>query len=385
MSYGMRRHVARGEQSDAATPEATAPANAYGSAIHHVIAATEDGHPDEEAIQQAWDLYGRWLEPTDLTLLREDLAVYRARDFPGTRTIAAEDEFRVPLFVHEGEQIYFRFKIDRLYERLDAEGTFIHVDYKSSKHPQSEAEVHANRQMWAYNWGICEYFPEVDTLIQTYDQLRYGQIPTRKSEPQRAEIKEWLIAEVLSILRDESVQGDGLLEPKFNQWCPWCPIMESCPVIGKLTDFSLARIAALQPDEAVLKQDRSLSKKVKAGTLDPARIDVYVTELEDAKRARQVLERFEGSVKDVLRDLPAERRGALGYELRGRTNSVFTAQAAAALHGSLGDRFYEVVKITKTGLEHNIVEDPDLLSWAIDLAEKADGTPAVVQTKGGAV
>lgn len=161
--------------------------------------------------------------------------------------------------------------------------------------------------------------------------------------------------------------------------------MESCPVIGKLTDFSLARIAALQPDEAVLKQDRSLSKKVKAGTLDPARIDVYVTELEDAKRARQVLERFEGSVKDVLRDLPAERRGALGYELRGRTNSVFTAQAAAALHGSLGDRFYEVVKITKTGLEHNIVEDPDLLSWAIDLAEKADGTPAVVQTKGGAV
>src|SRR4051812_43305930 len=102
MSYGLRRHTGKAQQSDERTPEAGSYATAYGSAIHDAIQALEDGYDVEAAIQVAWNQWGSWLEPGDVDLLRHDLEVYLQRDFPNTRTIAAEDEFRIPLFVHQG-------------------------------------------------------------------------------------------------------------------------------------------------------------------------------------------------------------------------------------------------------------------------------------------
>lgn len=385
MSFGMRRHTARGEQSDRRTPEAdvfgAAWARTYGSAIHVAIAATEDGYTLEDAVQIAWNEHGRLLDPPDLDMLEDDLSVYVQRDFPGTRTVAAEEDVRVPLFVHKGVQIYFRFKLDRLYERLDAAGVFVHVDYKSSKHPKSEKEVHESTQLWSYNFGIHEHWPEVDQLVQIYDQLRFGQIPTRKGPDQLRQIKAWLIKQATAILEDESWQADGLLEHSFNEWCPWCPILESCPVVGDLTDFSLTRIAALAPMRPKRKKDGTPSKLMEQVPLDASRLPTYVTELEGAKRARQVLERFEESVKELIRELPEAERLKLGYDLRPRTDNVFGEQAARALHERFGDRFYELVKITKTNLEANIVEDEDLLAWAISLADRRKGAMSVVARK----
>lgn len=378
MSYGMRRHVGRGQQSDQRTPEAWSPATAYGSAIHHAIQATEDGYDDAGAVQQAWNEWGAHLNPEDLEMLHQDIATYRQRDFPNTRLIASEDEYRVPLFEHNGEQIFFRFKLDRLVERLDAPGVFLHVDYKSSSHPKSELEVHSDRQMWAYNWGIHEVFPEVDQLHQFYDQLKFGQVPTRKSAAQRLQIRDWMIARITAILEDDDYGDDGLLRPTYNQWCPWCPIMESCAVVPQLTDFALTRIAALAPQRPKKKKDGTDSKKMENVPLDPARLGEYVKQLEKSKRARQVIERFEKAVKEIIRDLPEQDRAKLGYKLQTRNNNTFPPRAAEALHEALGERFYELVTITQAGLERNIVEDDDLLAWALGLAEKEAGTPAVV-------
>lgn len=385
MSYGMRRHTGRAAQSDQEMPEANIAgavwARSYGSAIHTAIEAIEDGDSDDDAIQQTWNRYGRYLDPEDLDLLRDDLRIYRARDFAGTRTIAAEDEYRVPLFVHNGVQIYFRFKLDRLYERLDSPGDFLHIDYKSSKWAKSDAEVHSDLQLWSYNFGIHEFFPECERLHQFYDQLRYGQIPTRKTDKQREQIREWLIRQATAVLEDEAWQEDGLLEHSLNEWCPWCPILEGCPVVPKLTDFSLARIAALQPMRAKLKKDGTESKVQEATPLDPSRIDEYAEQLPDVMRAKAVLERFESSVKAIVRDMPSERRAALGYELRGRKNRVFDAGAAQALHERLGPRFYELVKLTKSGLESNLAEDESLLEWALELAEEQAGAVSVVKAR----
>lgn len=375
-SYGMRRHVARGQQSDQRTPESGSYATEYGSAIHDCIRWVEDGYSDDDAITKAFVRYGRWLEPSDQQLLRDDLEVYRSRDFPDTRTIALEDEFRVPLFKHDGAMIFFRFKLDRLYERLDAPGTFIHVDYKSSRHAKAEADVHSDLQLWAYNWGVHEHFPECDRLLQFYDQLRYGQVPTRKSDEQREQIREWLIRQVTAVLEDEDFGDDELLAPKFNEWCPWCPILESCSVVRDLTDYAATRIAALAPAE---KQGRRTVLN-----LDAARAGEYTDELDKVRRARQVLERFEESVRGLLRDMPADRREALGYDRRSRTNTIFTPRAAEALHEALGDRFYELVKITKSGLESNLVDDDDLLAWALGLGDKVAGADVIVPRRDAA-
>lgn len=386
-SYGMRRHTGRGSQDDSNTPESDIAgavwARGYGSAIHKAIEATEDGFADEAAVQQAWNEFGRFLEPADLDLLRSDMEIYRTRDFPRTRLVLAEEDIRVPLLVHEGVQIYFRAKVDRLYELLDAPGTFLHIDYKSSKWLKSEKEVHSDRQLWSSNWLIHEFFPECERLIQHYDQLRGGQVPTRKSDEQRVQIRDWLEKEVRAILADEDWQPDGLLRHKLNQWCPWCPLLEGCPVVGEITHYTAARIAVLAPERPKQKADGSDSKVMEAVPLDPAQIEMYTAELSKAKLAAKVLDRFVESVNGILREMPAAERAALGFELRNRNNNVFSAQAAKTLHEALiargeGDRFYEIVSLTKTGLEKNLAESEQLLADALALSERRAGTPSVV-------
>jgi hypothetical protein len=370
MSYGLRRHTGKAQQSDERTPEAGSYATAYGSAIHDAIQALEDGYDVEDAIQVAWNRWGSWLEPGDVDLLREDLAIYLQRDFPGTRTIASEDEYRIPLFVHKGRQVWFRFKIDRLYERLDAPGVFIHVDYKSSRHAKSEQEVHEDVQMWLYNFGIHEFFPECERLFQFYDQLRYGQVPTSKSADQRRQARDWLIKQITAVLEDEDVREDGLHRPKKNRWCAWCPVMESCPVIEELTEFGLVEIAALAPQEKVGRK--------KVVQLAEDRVPEYVERLGEVKHAIGVLERFEKAVSRLIKEMPTDRRAELGYELKERKASNFSPRAAEELHDRLGERFYELVQLTKTGLEKNLKEDPELLEWALSLAEEEVGAAVLV-------
>lgn len=374
MSYGMRRHSGKGAQDDTRTPEGSNQGAQYGSAIHEAIAAVEEGYPHEKAIQIAWDKYGRKLRPSDLALLNEDLITYHARDFPNTRTISSEEDLRVPLLVHDGRQVYFRFKLDRLYERVDAPGTYIHVDYKSSRWARSEQEVHEDLQMWAYNFAIHEYFPECERLIQVYDQLRYGQFQTRKNDVQRAQMRNWLEINVRAILDDEDVRDDGLLRPSFNKWCPWCPVMESCDVVGQLTDYAATRIDALAP---TVKEGRRKVTKV-----EPGKLEEYTAEFDKVRTAIAVLERFQSTVKDeLLRELPDEELAALGYELAERSNTVFEPDAVERLYEALGPEFFSVAKITKSKLEAALKEDPDLLEWALEQGTKVAGTAVLQRMK----
>jgi len=356
MAYGMKRHIGEGKQSDAMTPEGGSPAAAYGSCLHDVVALTEEPMPDEQAIQAAWAKWGRWLEPGDLDRLRDDLATYRDRDYPNTRTVLCEDEIKVPLLMHDGERVWFRAKIDRLYERLDEPGTFIHVDYKTSKWPKNQADVDGHLQMWAYNWAIHEHLPEVETLVQTYDQLRYGQVQTRKSDDQRRQIRDWLRAEATAIIEDED------LEPTFNRWCAYCALIADCPVIPQLSGFAQAGIAALQ------------------GNADP--IQEYVAGLDRARQARAALEAYETKVKGLLRDAPESVRLESGFTQRPRRTSNFSPAAKAVLAERLGDRFLDAATITKSRLESALADEPELLDWALGLAEKID-QPTLNRTVGG--
>jgi hypothetical protein len=370
-SYGMRRHTGVGLQSDDETPESGSYATAYGSAIHTIIEEVENGASDNDALQAAFQGYAHELDPSDLDLLRADLETYRARDAGNVRTIAVEDEFRVPLFKHNGRTIYFRFKLDRLYERLDAPGHFIHVDYKSSRHAKSEAEVHSDKQMWAYNFGIYEFWPEVERLSQLYDQLRYGQVPTSKNAQQREQMREWLIRGATAVLENDDWQPDELLPARKNAWCAWCPITESCPVITALTEFALLEIETLAPAE---KEGRKTVLN-----LDESLLGEYVERLEDAKQAIRILERFRDSVNSLIKRMPEADRLDLGYRLRGKKLRVWTPQHKAELHERLGDEFYELVGVTKSGLESIFADDPETLAWALDRALETAGAESVVK------
>jgi len=345
MSFSMKRHTEEGEPPEAAIE------HAYGSCIHDVFQAIEEnGLSDELAVQAAFDKWAWALEPDDLEQLKKDIQTYRERDFIGVRTLAVEQEFRVPLLQHEGRTIYFRFKLDRLYQRIDNASVFLHVDYKSSKHRKSEAEVHKDTQMWAYNWGIHSFFPECATLIQHYDQLRFGAITTRKSEEQREAVAEWLREQVRAILADESFQADGLLKPRFNQWCPYCPILGSCSVVDDLSDFARSEIAVLTPS----KEDAA-----KVG-LDATPFETYVEKLSSVEDAEKALEEFRDRVRGIIKKLPTSERERMGFKLSSRNSDVFTPEAMRQMHELLGEEFYLLVGITKKRLDELFDDDPRL-------------------------
>jgi hypothetical protein len=218
MQFGMRRHEETGE-----APESWAPGNAYGSAIHYCLEKLDDGASEQDASQGAMEIWSQWLEPSDLDMLYDDMEKYQAREELGVRTLLNEGEVSVRLFVHPVVgQVWFRAKIDRLYQSLADPAALVHVDFKSSKHAKSEDEVHKDTQIWAYHWIIVKWFeytyPEhgAPALQQIYDQLRYGQIGTSKSPDQLASIERWLTQVATALIEDEE------MAPKFNEWCPWC-------------------------------------------------------------------------------------------------------------------------------------------------------------------
>lgn len=369
MSFSMRRHTPAGEP-----PEAVTVSTAFGSAMHDVFEFIGNNDAfDDEAIQYAFDKWASWLEPDDLPRMRENLRVYRQRDYLGVRTVAVEGEYRVPLFTAEdGRTIYFRCKIDRLYQSLRDEGVFISVDYKTSRWPKTEEEVHSDPQQWAYNWAIHEVFPEVTTLVNVYDQLRYGAIPTRKSDAQREQIREWLTRHVKAIMKDEAYGGDGLLKPKLNDWCAYCAIAESCSIVKDVTDFTAAKIAALAPQH---KDGRSV-----VVDLDPNRIDEYVSVLEEVGRAKKLLERYESGVKAVVQNLPQDHRERLGYAVRERRVDTYPPRALELAHEVMGDAFYEAVGLSKAAIER--FPDEKGREFLRGLAEKKVGATWVEKRRG---
>jgi hypothetical protein len=357
----MRRHTEAGEH-----PEAQGPSTAYGSAIHEAIAHAERADAsDEQAIQWAFDRFAKWLDPEDLERLRADLATYRDRDYIGVHTVGVEEELRTPLFTFEDQTVYLRTRIDRLYQRRDNPGVFVHVDYKSSKWPRTEQEVHEDRQLWLTNLIVHELYPECETLIQAYDQLNFGVLTTRKTEAQRELIREWATKQIVAILHDAE------MKPTRNQWCPWCPIMESCPVVPQLTEFALAELAALAPAE---KQGRKTVLN-----LDPDLIDVYVDALDDVALARGVLKRYDESVRDVIKGLPTPKREELGYDVTNRSKTTWPPEALRAAHEVLGDEFYELVGLSKTALERRGHERAAVV---LGMSVREDGAPVIKRRKG---
>jgi hypothetical protein len=338
---GMRRHTGK------AAPESWSPANAYGSAIHLGIHVLDETGDVEQAVTTAFREFKQWLDPDGLQLLRDDLDTYLLREPLGYRTVFSEGEIKVPLFVHPtAGQIYFRARIDRLYVREDDDTSFLIVDYKSSRWPKSEDEVMTDPQGWAYQWGVREYMPEIETLNHRYDQLRFGMIETSKNEEQLARMKKWLIEAATAALEDDE------MAPSFNDWCGYCPLRMDCSEIREgLTDFALARIAVLAPREPKLKQDGTPGKRLGPPQLDEERFAEYTAVLPKVDKAKTTLEAFSNTVKATLKEMDLDHRTELGYRLREKKNRGLSANGLRAIHEALGDDFFQIADLSRAAAE----------------------------------
>lgn len=371
-AFAMRRHTDMPEhlqvfyrtQKDV-PPEHDNENNAYGSAIHDVIHIVETTRcSDDEAISQVWPRYQRWLWPSDIDRLKEDLETFHMREEVGVRLIASEAEMRVPLFVYKGEQIYFRFRVDRLVQSLTNPGLYFSRDYKSSRWRKSEDEVHGDLQQWSYNWGLHEYFPEIVRLHQVYDQLRFGEVPTSKNDNQRRQIKRWLIEQVTAILEDD------VLEPQQNDMCQFCPLVVDCPETVRSTKAWKRRLAVLAPEEKVGR------KIIVQLTDDPEEFSAYTDVLPEVQNVKKILTRYEEAVKAVLRDMPDSVREEHGYKLVDPNTTRFGPSALKEIANIMGDEFWQVVSLSKSQLE-SWYGKGDELDAVLELSERAKGTPQV--------
>ena len=355
MAFGMRRHIELperlqlepGERDE--PPESTNWTNAYGSAIHdayHLI--DKEGVTHEEALHRVMLRYGNYLDPGDIDLLREDLSLFERRRPLGVTLVGSEMEARVPLFVHETEgQIYFRFRIDALHRLIANPGIFLHRDYKSSKWRKSPAEVHEDPQMWAYNWAIHEYWPECQFLHQTYDQLRFGEVPTSKNDAQRATIKQWLIENVRVIMADETYK------PKQNDFCRYCPLVVTCRETHRATDFWKGRLALTAP---LTKEGRKVRVAFAAEGAELERI--IREELPQMQLTRKHIEHVEKVLKTLLTEMSIEDRQRIGWQLRDRRSKTIAADGLRELHAHMGDSFYQLLSLSISRLEEFVGGKP---------------------------
>jgi hypothetical protein len=359
MSFSMRRWTEDGDP-----PEAGSDATNYGTAMHYCFHIIEtEGLTDREALQRTFDKYGHTLWPDDLIRLKKDLVTYHEREPLGVRLIGSEIDARIPLLDWGGQTIYFRGQIDRLYERLDRPGHWLHRDYKSSRWEKTQEEVDKDPQLWAYNLLIHEYWPECESLHQTLDQLEFQPLTTSKNESQRQYMKDWLAMQVVSILSDDSVQEDGLLQPKFNQWCATCSIATDCPIIPQLSKFAQTRIKAMSDSMGVGLDEAESSKEIQE----------YVDLMEEAAQARKVLDKYEKQIKGLIKELPPHVQRETGYEVAQRAVKVFDPLALQEIHRALGPEFYEIISIAQTKLSAAI-KDRDDLEPLLDLAISRPGT-----------
>lgn len=377
MKFGMQRHTPRTyshpetgkEITFKDPPEGQGTANAFGSAFHDAAELIETELLSiEEALRVVFPAYVQWLTPSDLALLKSDLEALATRDYRGVRTIVAEDDWRVPLCEHEGETIYFRFKLDRLYQVINSPSAFVQIDYKSSRYQKTQEEWNEDIQQKAYNWGVPEVFPECESLMQVVDQLRFGPVTLRRrTDEEREEIRAFLSELAIAVIEDDEHR------PKWNQWCAFCPLKVDCPVVDELTEFARTTISVIAP----IEQD-GRKKKV---ALDVLTMDDYVEQMEKAADAEKVLTKFVEAVKGALKAMPEDNRDALGYGVRGKKAYYFTSQSLEDVHEALGDAaFYAMVSLTKSSLESHLADQPAVLEKMLSLMDEKEGAVSIVKT-----
>lgn len=341
MEFGMRRHLElpSGERDE--PPEHRNWTNAYGSAIHDAISYVErEELTNAEAIERVWAAWGPYLDEEDLALLGQDLDKYR-RDTPlGWRLVAAERDVRVPLFWHEGVQYFFRFKLDALYQLIANPTIFMLRDYKSSRWPKTDTQIHSDPQMSAYSWGIHELWPECERLIISYEQLRHGNVITTRSDQQRERTKSWLIENVKVIL------ADNKMKPKQNNFCAYCPLVMTCDVTERATVYWRGTLAVLAP---LTKDGRRIKVELADDAEEVERLMRDV--LPRAIRTRKHLEHFEKELKSRIEKMPSNERARLGWKTTERKSRVVPPEGLARIHEAVGDVFYNLVTMSKRSVE----------------------------------
>lgn len=280
---------------------------AFGNALHEAaeLVVANDGEAYlDDAVEHAWTRWGRHLPAESYEELRDDIktVIDRSGVADNLELIAVEKDMKVSVFVGESDEkkqmldeehveYFYRFKIDALYRDRNDPGHFIIRDFKTVRRRRSQAEVDEDMQLTAYDFGIREMLGnEVTKVTIWYDQVKFQELFTSREEHDRQMFKGWITARIREIL-DVPVEAVANT-PKLNEYCSWCPLLETCGIIDKINDVHLAQIKAL------------------SGRVESAEdLDSYIEKFDTAKNSMKALKEYTERISKFLKNNPGTYAG----------------------------------------------------------------------------
>jgi RecB family exonuclease len=337
-----------------------------GKAVHSALEFAGKMYKFEPFSKEEYHLIAdRFLEEAakeridEIELLKDgkDMVINKAHDFQfGRKTLSLEKFFRtktdggIPLIG----------AIDRIVEIDD--NTIGIIDYKTSKFAMSGAELRSDVQLSMYDLVAKIMYPDYKKRVLVMDYLRSKPVLSYRSDEEREEFTKFISQIYQSIL--DTHEDD--LKPSLNKFCSNCDYRSYCPAYTQVLGAADQNYVA-----AELLNNTEL-----------------ITEWEDVKNRKKVLEERERELKMIV----ADRIRETGENIQGGGKRLIVRQNSRVMY----DRemvfkyvpsadWRKVTTVHKKGLEDYLRnERPDLSKKIRDTATYSFNAPFfVVKDEGG--
>lgn len=302
----------------------------YGSLVHAVLyVMEEEGLDPEEALDRCFPADA---EPEMFAEARKDLQAYmERRAMPRDRfaTLGVELDLSAELYVDEVfGPIWYRGIVDWL--GLDPEyPDVLHaVDYKTNRTPPHDGDVKGDVQLKGYDWLVRQMMFRYGgrRVVMHLDAVKWREVEVFYSDQEIEEWHAWAVAVVRKILRDEEAK------PRLNPGCDWCPVKNDCPAYDTLPEQ--AQIVLGQAPDTLNDREYALNWRDRANG--------YRLLLEKAVKT------IDASFQQTAREKGVLTVGDWRWTLEPEWGDVIDMRA---LHAAVGDRFYDMVSVTKKAIE----------------------------------
>jgi CRISPR/Cas system-associated exonuclease Cas4 (RecB family) len=286
----------------------------------------------------------------EIELLKDgkEMVLNKAQDFQfGRKNISLEKFFRAK--TEDGVPLIGA--IDRIVEIDD--DTIGIIDYKTSKFAMSGAELRSDIQLSMYDLVANIMYPDYKKRVLVMDYLRSKPVYSYRSDTEREEFTKFISQIYQSIL--DTHEDD--LKPTLNKFCSNCDYKSYCPAYSQVLGASDQNYVAAE-----------LLNNVE-----------LITEWEDVKNRKKVLEERERELKMVVSDRIRETGNNLqgeGKELIVRQNSRVMYDRDMVFKYVPTADWRKVTAVHKKGLEDYLRnERPDLSKKIRDSATYSFNAP----------
>lgn len=278
----------------------------YGSCVHDAaLLVVQD--PDiyiDDAVDAAWAKWSPYLQPRHHAELREDVGVIIERTKEteeNLELVCAEEDWKVPVFVGredgaldevKGEWYYYRFRIDALYRRKDDPTHYVIRDFKTTRRQRFQSDIDDDIQFTAYDYGVREALGEgVSQVTIWYDQIKHGEIFSSRDECDRIRFQEYIESTIKAVL---DMPVERVIDTfKLNEWCGWCPLLETCQVVDYANDLVKFELSQMSGNDFATIKD----------------VEPYVERYKLSKQAVKTLEEYNSRIGEFLKNNPGDYAG----------------------------------------------------------------------------